>query len=409
MSYNIEPFKLLDKLKNEKNILIIQDLDGVCIPLVKDPLDRTLDMSYVYAAKKLQGEFFVLTNGEHEGRRGVNRLTEKVLQETKIRAEDGLYLPGLAAGGVQYQDEFGNVSNNGVSKAEIQFLGSLPRKMTNSLSEKLKLIFPKKNQEEINDIVFSSIIENELSPTINLNRIFGFIEGDVPLQREVQSIALSMMKGFLYDSDNENKDNSFFLHIAPNLGTESNGEVIKYAEEGDVGTTDIQFMVSGALKEAGLIVLINNFIKANYGLAPLGEGFNSRQSPKTHQKLIEICLENINHEYMPTIIGVGDTVTSNKSQSNDKFLRGGSDRGFLTLIQDIGIEFNKSNQILIVDSSDGEVDRPSLKNGSFEGITDMNDPLKFTATFPGGPPQYIEWFKTLAKVRDRGDNYNNNN
>ena len=51
---------------NSKSILFIQDIDGVCIPLVKDPMTRKLESKYIYAAKNLGEEFFVLTCGEHE-------------------------------------------------------------------------------------------------------------------------------------------------------------------------------------------------------------------------------------------------------------------------------------------------------------------------------------------------------
>ena len=45
---------------NEKNILIVQDLDGVCIPLVKDPMKRVISDKYVRSAGKLAGELAVL-------------------------------------------------------------------------------------------------------------------------------------------------------------------------------------------------------------------------------------------------------------------------------------------------------------------------------------------------------------
>ena len=48
------------KILSSKNILFIQDIDGVCIPLVKDPMTRKLDKEYIFAAKKLDKEFFVL-------------------------------------------------------------------------------------------------------------------------------------------------------------------------------------------------------------------------------------------------------------------------------------------------------------------------------------------------------------
>ena len=38
-----------------------------------------LDKNYIASASKLNGEFYVLTCGEHEGNRGVNRLVESSL------------------------------------------------------------------------------------------------------------------------------------------------------------------------------------------------------------------------------------------------------------------------------------------------------------------------------------------
>ena len=43
-------------------------------------------------------------------------------------------------------------------------------------------------------------------------------------------------------------------------------------------------------------------------------------------------------------------------------------------------EFNKKNIIVFVDSSYGEVYRPSTKNGNLDGITDENDILKIDLT-----------------------------
>ena len=58
---------LRDEMRAETDLLIVQDLDGVCMPLVKDPLTRTLRADYVEAAAGMQNRFSVLTNGEHEG------------------------------------------------------------------------------------------------------------------------------------------------------------------------------------------------------------------------------------------------------------------------------------------------------------------------------------------------------
>ena len=43
--------------------------------------------------------------------------------------------------------------------------------------------------------------------------------------------------------------------------------------------------------------------------------------------------DNANDDVFLKIVGVGDTVTSIKDTQTNSWLRGGSDRGFLTLIQ----------------------------------------------------------------------------
>ena len=75
-------FNIQKNIISSENILFIQDIDGVCIPLVKDPMTRELESKYIYAAKSLAEEFFVLTCGEHEGPRGVNRIIERSLSST---------------------------------------------------------------------------------------------------------------------------------------------------------------------------------------------------------------------------------------------------------------------------------------------------------------------------------------
>ena len=49
---------------NEENILIVQDLDGVCIPLVQDPLKRQIDKEYVTAVSRLKGKLFTLKGND---------------------------------------------------------------------------------------------------------------------------------------------------------------------------------------------------------------------------------------------------------------------------------------------------------------------------------------------------------
>jgi len=49
MKYIANNLKVQNLLISSKNILIIQDIDGVCIPLVKDPMTRKLESKYIYA------------------------------------------------------------------------------------------------------------------------------------------------------------------------------------------------------------------------------------------------------------------------------------------------------------------------------------------------------------------------
>ena len=82
MEYMASNLKVQKQLISSQNILFIQDIDGVCIPLVKDPMTRELESKYIYAVKEFAEEFFVLTCGEHEGPRGVNRIIERSLGST---------------------------------------------------------------------------------------------------------------------------------------------------------------------------------------------------------------------------------------------------------------------------------------------------------------------------------------
>ena len=80
----LTPDQLLQELTAAEDLLIVQDLDGVCMQLVKDPLTRRMDAAYVEAVAAMDGAFAVLTNGEHEGRRGVNRLVEQALGDPDL-------------------------------------------------------------------------------------------------------------------------------------------------------------------------------------------------------------------------------------------------------------------------------------------------------------------------------------
>ena len=394
------PDQLLAELSSVDDLLIVQDLDGVCMQLVKDPLTRRMEASYVRAVAALKGQFVVLTNGEHEGRRGVNRLVEAALGEASLPAADGLYLPGLAAGGVQLQDRFGSLSHPGVSEAEMAFLAAAPQRMEALLIERLLVVLPELEPALLAQRAHEAVLDTQVSPTINLNGIFALVAEDVDRQRALQTMLDQLMQQLLAEAISEGLAGSFFLHLAPNLGRDPQGfERMKPAVAVDVGTTDIQFMLTGSLKEAGLLVLLNRHMAQRWGEAPFGDGFNVRSAPRDHNALMALVQERIPPERMPVLVGVGDTVTSNRSADGTTWLRGGSDRGFLTLLQDLGRWSGQANRVVLVDSSHGEVDRPSHTDGRLLGITDPEDPLHLDVLMRGGPEQYIAWFQQLAVAR----------
>ena len=388
---------------NSKSILFIQDIDGVCIPLVKDPMTRKLELKYIYAAKDLEEEFFVLTCGEHEGQRGVNRIIERSLNNIIEPKEKGLYLRGLAACGVEYQDNSGNISFEGVSKEELDFLSKVPNLMRPSFERIVRKIFPNLDQVSINKHASKSICKTRFSPTINFNSLFDLVQDDSYKRKIIQKSFEDMMNQIIYKAESQGLKNSFFLHISPNLGSNNCNEIIKLSTKNDIGSTDIQLLLKGAVKDSGVLFLLNKFIEEETGKAPFGRNFNFRNSPKTIKEKVDFCKKNIKAKDMPTIIGVGDTITSQKI-SNKSYSRGGSDRSFLELIQLLGKEFRSNNKIIFVDSSSGEVYRPSTKKSGFEGIIDEEDNLKFDMVFQNGPKEYVEWFTEFVRNRSKFKN-----
>ena len=106
--------------------------------------------------------------------------------------------------------------------------------------------------------------------------------------------------------------------------------------------------------------------------------------------------DKITSDQMPLLIGIGDTVTSVKDDQTNSWLRGGSDRGFLTLIQRLGESYKKENQVIFVNSCNDQVSRPRVNGTDMQGISDANDDLKFNLIINDGPKEYIKWFKQLA-------------
>jgi len=54
-TYSLDHERFVDLLSQTENLLIIQDLDGVCMGLVKDPLDRHIETDYVTATQAFEG------------------------------------------------------------------------------------------------------------------------------------------------------------------------------------------------------------------------------------------------------------------------------------------------------------------------------------------------------------------
>ena len=388
--------EVIDTIINEKDILIVQDLDGVCIPLVQDPLKREINKEYVKDVSRLREKFAVLTCGEHEGRRGVNRLVEKALNSKTTAKENGFYLPGLAACGVEFQDRFSNLSHPGLEDNEINFLAEVPIMMRSMLTNELKKFLPNLSNELRNKLIDVAVCDTRFTPTLNFNEIFNYVKNDFQKVKDLQLIMKNIMNNLLEDSKNHGLDNSFYLHLMPNLGIRNGKEIMKYSTQNEFGTTDIQFIIKGAIKEAGLLLLLNKYIANKTGVYPFGENFNVRNAPKTHNKLIALCKDKIPSDQMPLLVGVGDTVTSVKDNKDNSWLRGGSDRGFLTLIQRLGESYNKENQVVFVNSCNDQVLRPKINGADMTGISDPNDDLNFNMVINDGPKEYIEWFKQLA-------------
>lgn len=397
-----------EKLRQQQDFLVIQDLDGVCMGLVNDPLSRTIAPDYVRAVQKLDGRFYVLTNGEHVGKRGVNPIIDRTCGRDLAKHE-GLYLPGLAAGGVQWQSRFGKVSHPGVQSQELAFLFQVPVKARYFLINLLGNPPYNLAKENIQLLAETVVLDNRVSPTINANLLCAVL-GSVSAVSQLQADIQRFMNQLLQEARDQGMEDSFFVHYAPNLGRDpSTGvERIKPASGNHWGTTDFQFMLRGAVKEAGVMALLNDYYFRKTGDYPLGEDFSARNAPASHDDLVTLARARFDPDLMPRIIGVGDTITSStiETEGVEQTLRGGSDRGFLTLVQDLGLAFESDNVVLLVDSSGGEVMRPSVDAASLQqygpqdsnfwqgvsGLSDQHDPLRVNWVAADGYRQYTQFF-----------------
>ena len=408
--YSLDHTRFTEYVSQQKNLLIIQDLDGVCMGLVRDPLDRVLDVDYIKATQKLAGHFFVLTNGEHAGRRGVNRIVEAAIAAP---AETHCYLPGLAAGGVQWQGRDGQVTHPGVSAAELDFLAQVPTIFEERLTQffdDVPGLFAGKTLERV---VKAAVLDNMASPTVNLNEFYRYLRDCDRLEtyRSLQQTMRDCCGELLTRAERKGLDDTFFVHYAPNDGRDKHGrERLRLARTGDSGTTDFQFMLQGAIKEAGVVALLNRYYAQQTGRYPLGDDFSVRSAPRSLSALLELVQENFDPSLMPVIVGVGDTVTSRiEQEGKDRVVRrGGSDRLFLQLIQNLGQAYDRGNVVVYVDSSQGEVkNRKPLKVEDRNGVPqviegpgdpdDRDEPLTLDIVFPGGHTQYSETFQVIAQ------------
>ncbi|HIK32038.1 MAG TPA: glucosylglycerol 3-phosphatase [Oscillatoriales cyanobacterium M59_W2019_021] len=418
-SLSLEHSTFIDLLAETENLLIVQDLDGVCMGLVKDPLDRTINPRYIEAVPAFDGHFFVLTNGEHIGKRGVNGILKRSMPDTNLD-EKGFYLPGLAAGGVQWQDRYGCVAHPGVSDAELAFLAEVPQRIETELRAFFETIPHSCSTAEIDRCIRSSVLDNVASPTANLNTCYETLD-DISAYQDLQKQMQVLMEDLLQDAANSGLADSFFIHYAPNLGRDSaDREIVWFADDRSSGTTDFQFMLRGAIKEAGVLALLNRYYYQRTGKYPLGENFNVRQAPKAEGDLLALLQQNCDPNLMPTIVGVGDTVTSQIVETPEglQAKRGGSDRNFLQLVQSIGRAFDRPNLTVYVDSSGGELKnrkpiKCTEKNGKWVVIEgpgdprDSDDPLTLNVAFPGGHSQYCKAFQQAAKRRSQNSAISN--
>ncbi|WP_072620316.1 glucosylglycerol 3-phosphatase [Spirulina major] len=400
--YSLDHDHFQSVLSRTQNLLIIQDLDGVCMPLVKDPLNRHIDPDYITTTEAFDGHFYVLTNGEHLGKRGVNAIVERAFGADQSGKAAGHYLPGLAAGGVQWQDRWGMVSHPGVSDPELAFLQGV----ITAMEQRLRVVLPCLGVTRVESLVAASVLDNVASPTVNLNLAYEIVGEHYP---ELQTAMHRLMTELLKDAQASGLTDAFFVHYAPNLGQDQAGnDILRPATTTDSGTTDFQFMVRGGIKEAGVVALLNRYYHQHFGYYPLGPEFNVRQAPASLPELQGLILEHFDPEKMPLLVGVGDTVTSRVTPNGVQ--RGGSDRNFLQLIHNISQATEQPHLTVYVDSSRGEVkNRKSLKLATIDGVEqvaegpgdpdDRNDPLRLNVAFPGGYKQYTACIKAAAQNR----------
>ena len=127
--------------------------------------------------------------------------------------------------------------------------------MRPSFEQIVKKILHNIDQEEINSHASKSICKTRFSPTINFNSLFDLVRDDSAKRIIIQQSFEDMMNEIINKAKAQGLKNSFFLHISPNLGSKDGNEIIKLSSKNDIGSTDIQLLIKGAVKDSGVLFL----------------------------------------------------------------------------------------------------------------------------------------------------------
>ena len=81
-------------------------------------------------------------------------------------AREGLYLPGLAAGGVQSQSQHGAISHPGVSGSELAFLAAVPAQLKAGVQAMAERLRPSSSAAVLEPLCQAAVLDNQLSPCL---------------------------------------------------------------------------------------------------------------------------------------------------------------------------------------------------------------------------------------------------
>src|SRR3546814_109280 len=138
----------------------------------------------------------------------------------------------------------------------------------------------------------ATVLDNLVSPTINLNNLHLHLRDRPAHYRQLQGEIAAFMQQLLADAARHDLGDAFFVHYAPNLGRDERGdERMRPGDTDSAGTHDFQFMLKGAVKEVGVLVILNRYYFDQTGRYPLGEHFHARAAPRDHDALLKLATE----------------------------------------------------------------------------------------------------------------------